>query len=377
MDLNDLNKIGRFIFNLRKEKGLSQNGLADLIPATRQAVSTWELGKSLPDSQTLKILSEIFDVTIDEILAGERSTPEEGKSDKKRDITLNLVDEYNSKKRTIKRITVTFTILIMTMLLIFLGYYFISSYNSIKVYKIRGESSNFVTNNGIIISTKKKIYIRTGELVNKNENYKINKVKLYFKDRENISKVIYKDNKTDILITFRYGYNEKFSNNELKYLIDQLYLEVEYENEVEVLKLNVKQDFSNTLTLKNEKEEIEEKNDTQKDNIITYDKIKFNMEQKGTKVNNVYTLEIVEDNKKIKIELVEQLLSLKIETGEYTERWKYFLEQDSTIIYEKEFTDDSRKMTVDLTNIEKLNQDEQKLVARLNENINKYIIVDH
>lgn len=373
----DLNKIGRFIFNLRKEKGLSQNGLADLIPVTRQAVSTCELGKSLPDSQTLKILSEIFDVTIDEILAGERSTPEEGKSDKKRDITLNLVDEYNSKKRTIKRITVTFTILIMTMLLIFLGYYFISSYNSIKVYKIRGESSNFVTNNGIIISTKKKIYIRTGELVNKNENYKINKVKLYFKDRENISKVIYKDNKTDILITFRYGYNEKFSNNELKYLIDQLYLEVEYENEVEVLKLNVKQDFSNTLTLKNEKEEIEEKNDTQKDNIITYDKIKFNMEQKGTKVNNVYTLEIVEDNKKIKIELVEQLLSLKIETGEYTERWKYFLEQDSTIIYEKEFTDDSRKMTVDLTNIEKLNQDEQKLVARLNENINKYIIVDH
>lgn len=373
----DLNKIGRFIFNLRKEKGLSQNGLADLIPVTRQAVSTWELGKSLPDSQTLKILSEIFDVTIDEILAGERSAPEEGKSDKKRDITLNLVDEYNSKKRTIKRITVTFTILIMTMLLIFLGYYFISSYNSIKVYKVRGESSNFVTNNGIIISTKKKIYIRTGELVNKNENYKINKVKLYFKDRENISKVIYKDNKTDILITFRYGYNEKFSNNELKYLIDQLYLEVEYENGVEVLKLNVKQDFSNTLTLKNEMEEIEEKNDTQKDNIITYDKIKFNMEQKGTKVNNIYTLEVVEDNKKIKIELVEQLLSLKIETGEYTERWKYFLEQDSTIIYEKESTDDSRKMTVDLTNIEKLNQDEQKLVARLNENINKYIIVDH
>ena len=40
----DLNKIGRFIFNLRKEKGLSQNGLADLIPVTRQAVSTWELG---------------------------------------------------------------------------------------------------------------------------------------------------------------------------------------------------------------------------------------------------------------------------------------------------------------------------------------------
>ncbi len=373
----DLNKIGRFIFNLRKEKGLSQNGLADLIPVTRQAVSTWELGKSLPDSQTLKILSEIFDVTIDEILAGERSTPEEGKSDKKRDITLNLVDEYNSKKRTIKRITVTFTILIMTMLLIFLGYYFISSYNSIKVHRVQGEGQNYVTNDGIIVSTNQKIYIRIGELVNKNKTEEIKNVRLYFKDKENQEKTLYKDNKTDILITFQYGYHEKFSNTEMKYLIDRLYLEIECINKVEVIKLEVKKDFSNIISLNKDKKEANNKNDTQKDNIITYDKIKFNMEQKGTKVNNVYTLEIVEDNKKIKIELVEQLLSLKIETGEYTERWKYFLEQDSTIIYEKEFTDDSRKMTVDLTNIEKLNQDEQKLVARLNENINKYIIVDH
>lgn len=373
----DLNKIGRFIFNLRKEKGLSQNGLADLIPVTRQAVSTWELGKSLPDSQTLKILSEIFDVTIDEILAGERSAPEEGKSDKKRDITLNLVDEYNSKKRTIKRITVTFTILIMTMLLIFLGYYFISSYNSIKVYRVQGEGQNYVTNDGIIVSTNQKIYIRIGELVNKNKTEEIKNVRLYFKDKENQEKTLYKDNKTDILITFQYGYHEKFSNTEMKYLIDRLYLEIECINKVEVIKLGVKKDFSNIISLNKDKKEANNKNDTQKDNLITYEKIKSNMEQKGTKVNNVYTLEVVEDNKKIKIELVEKLLSLKIETGEYTERWKYFLEQDSTITYEKESADDSRKMTVDLTNIEKLNQDEQKLVARLNENINKYIIVDH
>lgn len=40
----DMNKIGRFIFKLRKEKGLSQTGLAVLIPVTRQAVSSWELG---------------------------------------------------------------------------------------------------------------------------------------------------------------------------------------------------------------------------------------------------------------------------------------------------------------------------------------------
>ena len=65
-------KIGKFICDLRKEKNLSQYQLADMIPISRQAVSKWERGITIPDSLVLIKLSEIFDVSINEILAGER-----------------------------------------------------------------------------------------------------------------------------------------------------------------------------------------------------------------------------------------------------------------------------------------------------------------
>lgn len=61
-------KIGKFILELRLKNGLSQNQLAKMIPVSRQAISNWELEKSLPDLAILLELSKIFCVSIDEIL---------------------------------------------------------------------------------------------------------------------------------------------------------------------------------------------------------------------------------------------------------------------------------------------------------------------
>ena len=68
----DVEKIGQFIKELRIEKGLSQNKLSEQIHITRQAISNWENGKALPESDMLKILSSFFEVTIDDILSGKR-----------------------------------------------------------------------------------------------------------------------------------------------------------------------------------------------------------------------------------------------------------------------------------------------------------------
>lgn len=68
----DTERIGNFIKRLRKEKKLSQKELASLIPVTRQAVSNWETGKTTPDSSVLLILSKIFEVSIDELVLGNR-----------------------------------------------------------------------------------------------------------------------------------------------------------------------------------------------------------------------------------------------------------------------------------------------------------------
>ena len=58
------------IQNLRKQKGMSQEELADAAGVSRQAVSKWESEQSTPDLDKVIILSEIFDVTTDYLLKG-------------------------------------------------------------------------------------------------------------------------------------------------------------------------------------------------------------------------------------------------------------------------------------------------------------------
>ena len=51
------------ILKLRTERGMSQDELADKIMVTRQAVSRWENGDTVPNTDTLKLLSKEFDVS--------------------------------------------------------------------------------------------------------------------------------------------------------------------------------------------------------------------------------------------------------------------------------------------------------------------------
>ncbi len=56
------------IFQLRTQNGLSQEELANKIYVTRQAVSRWETGETVPNTETLKLLSKLFDVSINTLL---------------------------------------------------------------------------------------------------------------------------------------------------------------------------------------------------------------------------------------------------------------------------------------------------------------------
>jgi transcriptional regulator with XRE-family HTH domain len=63
---------------LRKEKGLSQESLADMLGVSRQAVSKWEGGQAYPETDKLIILSEIFGVTLDSLLKDGEPEPGPG-----------------------------------------------------------------------------------------------------------------------------------------------------------------------------------------------------------------------------------------------------------------------------------------------------------
>ena len=56
------------ILQLRTAKGLSQEELAAKVYVTRQAVSRWETGETVPNTETLKLLSQLFDVSINTLL---------------------------------------------------------------------------------------------------------------------------------------------------------------------------------------------------------------------------------------------------------------------------------------------------------------------
>lgn len=65
-------KTKNIILDLRTKKGMSQDELADKIMVTRQAVSRWENGETIPNTETLKLLSKEFDVSINTLLGEPR-----------------------------------------------------------------------------------------------------------------------------------------------------------------------------------------------------------------------------------------------------------------------------------------------------------------
>ena len=60
------------IYELRTKNGLSQDALAEKVFVTRQAVSRWENGETVPNTETLKLLSKLFDVSINTLLGSPR-----------------------------------------------------------------------------------------------------------------------------------------------------------------------------------------------------------------------------------------------------------------------------------------------------------------
>ena len=66
----DCGKIGRFIYTLRREKGLTQKQLAQQLYLSDKTISKWETGKGYPDISLLEPIAKIFEISITELLSG-------------------------------------------------------------------------------------------------------------------------------------------------------------------------------------------------------------------------------------------------------------------------------------------------------------------
>ena len=59
------------LYELRKQKGFSQEELASRLNVSRQTVSKWEVGESAPDMEKLIAISDLFEISLDELVKGE------------------------------------------------------------------------------------------------------------------------------------------------------------------------------------------------------------------------------------------------------------------------------------------------------------------
>lgn len=73
----DMSKMGAFLQALRKEQGLTQEQLGEKLHISGKTISRWETGTYMPPVEMLLALSELYGVSMNELVAGERLTPEE------------------------------------------------------------------------------------------------------------------------------------------------------------------------------------------------------------------------------------------------------------------------------------------------------------
>ena len=91
----DQKKIGVFLKELRKEKGLTQEQLAEQFNVSSRTVSRWENGNNMPDLDILIEISDYYEVDLREILNGERKSENMDKETK--ETLLQAVDYTNTK----------------------------------------------------------------------------------------------------------------------------------------------------------------------------------------------------------------------------------------------------------------------------------------
>lgn len=128
--------------NFRKQKGLSQEELAERLHVVRQTVSKWEKGLSVPDADLLIRIAEIFEVSVS-VLLGDTIELSEGKGES--NIIAQKLEQLNSllaeKNRRSRRIWKTVKIILISFAVIILLLFILS----LSTFQKLGESSTITT----------------------------------------------------------------------------------------------------------------------------------------------------------------------------------------------------------------------------------------
>lgn len=221
----DKYKFGEFIYQKRKQQGLTQEELGRKLGVTNKAVSKWEVGETVPEVTMLEPLASALNISVDELLTQKEKNKEEKKTIKLNKLFLIL--------------TIVLIVLNICSVIIFISY---SSYMKNKEYPIVLSEENHLN---IIDMDEMTNFICDGQSIIITSNYSLNN-NYYIKSNEEISFVIefvieyyyYLDNDDLGMISY-YARTEEIKFNE------------NYKEEIKELKFSPKKELENFKCFKN------------------------------------------------------------------------------------------------------------------------------
>lgn len=160
----DLEKIGRFITELRNNKNLTQEQLGKMINASSQTVSKWERGICMPNNSIMIDLCEILGIEVKELLLGERiKKTEVSIEEKNKEVDQIIVEGFNYCEKKTKNKILKISIIIFAILISIIGVvlvlYYLTYFNQIKIYKIYSDEDNFTISGKIIFNPDNRLII--------------------------------------------------------------------------------------------------------------------------------------------------------------------------------------------------------------------------
>ena len=112
----DNEKIGKFILELRKQKGLTQKELAEKVGVSDKTISKWECGNSIPDITYLEALCNSLDISVNELLSGERLTDECYSEKAEENIMALMKENETNKKEGIGKIVIGMVLAVLSII---------------------------------------------------------------------------------------------------------------------------------------------------------------------------------------------------------------------------------------------------------------------
>lgn len=208
-----MNNIGQIIKGLRKRNGITQSKLAEIIHVSDKTISKWELGLSVPESDILVKLSEYFNVSVEDLIKGNKKI---------------LITKDIKKKRIMVGILIC--LIFILSILLFNSYYKRKS----DVYVLSGNDNYSL--NGLIYNTSKKQVIELNNLSTKLDfgNDLTQEITIILKSNNTIINSLEFDNETplspvnDYLLKFDLSLSGKADYYLLPSQMNDLSLVIEY-----------------------------------------------------------------------------------------------------------------------------------------------------